>query len=182
MIGIFLQCVASLDCLLEVRDRLLPPFRGDNSPSPLRGGRGPPPPKREGGKGALQEPVEARHAWLAWPWASQAITHERFRVPTVLATRVPWACEWAVGCARGRRALARRRMERASVFGGCVGHLQSLIAGGQDSMHVWGRGGPPHQLPRFDAESWQTAKNRAAANLSLVCARCPGLEAGTRNK
>ena len=145
MHNILLQSIA-------LHDSLLPPFggsplRGGTSSSPLRGGRGPPPPFLGGGEGGSsqrEEPAGARHAWLAWPWASQAITHERFRVPTVLATRVPWACEWAVGCARGRRALAHRSVERASVFIGCVGHLLSLTAGGEDPTHVLGRGWPQH--------------------------------------
>ena len=85
------------------------PLRGGGDPlAPLRGGRGPPPPYLGGGEGGSsqrEEPAGAHHAWLAWPWASQAITRERFRVPAVLATCVPWACEWAAGCARERRAL-----------------------------------------------------------------------------
>ena len=62
---------------------------------------------REQGASPLGErPVEAYHTRLAWPWASQATARGRLRVPAVLATRVPWACEWAVGCAGGRRAPA----------------------------------------------------------------------------
>ena len=74
----------------------------------------PPPFRGEGGEKEAflfgEKPVEASHARLAWPWASQATAHGRLQVPAVLATRVPWAREWAAGCARGRRALAHRSM------------------------------------------------------------------------
>ena len=82
--------------LVDGNENFSLPF-GEKSSLPLWGGE----------KGALPEggPVAARHAWLAWPWASQAAARGRLRVSAVLATRVPWACEWAAGCARGRRAL-----------------------------------------------------------------------------
>ena len=90
---------------------ILPPPRGGKSLFPPSGGkrsslslRG----KREGSLSLskVERLAEAYHAWLAWPWTSQATACERLRVPTVLATRMPWACEWAVGCAGGRRAPA----------------------------------------------------------------------------
>ena len=55
-------------------------------------GRGPPTPSLgagEGGSSRREGLVGAHHAWLAWPWASQAIMRERFRAPVVLATCVP---------------------------------------------------------------------------------------------
>ena len=146
-------------------------------PFPPRGGKGSSPSLLGGGEGGSsqrEEPVGARHAWLAWPWASQAITHERFRVPTVLATRVPWACEWAVGCARGRRALAHRSVERASVFIGCVGHLLSLTAGGEDSTCVLGRG-RPQRTPSGVDEGGKTPPRPGVGNrCGAQAAECEG--------
>jgi hypothetical protein len=95
-------------------------FQAELLPPPIGGGRIPFPPlwgekvlsflQREERRRPLPFKVErlaeAYHAWLAWPWASQATACGRLRVPTVLATRMPWACEWAVGCAGGRRAPA----------------------------------------------------------------------------
>ena len=79
-----------------------PPLGGGNPSSPLRGGGGPLLPfggGRKGGPSRREGLVAARHAWLTWPWASQAATRGRCREPAVLATCMPTACEWAAGCA-----------------------------------------------------------------------------------
>ena len=114
----------------------------------------------------------AFHAWEAWSWARQATTCERSRVPTVLATRMPWACEWAVGCAWGRRAVARRCLVTFACFGEqrwrvqlrCKGSgSQTRAVGGRDhrtppsgGFHLfmgWSKPGGKTYLPAWDFPS-----------------------------
>ena len=78
-------------------------------------------------------------AWLAWPWASQATARGRFRAPAVLAIRVPWACEGGGVCRGAGGPCTQEHASAHPEHHGCVGHLLSLTAGGQDSMHVSGR-------------------------------------------
>ena len=63
------------------------------------------------------------------------------------------------------------------MFGGCVGHLLSLTAGGEDSMHVWGRGGPPHTplrgLISCDHVLHDWPGGECFAPLSLYQRECP---------
>ena len=92
------------------------PFGGErSSPSFSRG--------REGA-GAAALVVVTFHVWLTWPWASQVTARGRIQVPTVLATCVPCASKWAVGCAKGRRAFAHRRLVTFACFGEQTWHLQ----------------------------------------------------------
>ena len=109
------------------RKSLSPPFRGDERAELLPFG---------------EKLVEASHARLAWPWASQATARGRLRVPAVLATRVPRACERAAGCTGGRRAPAHRVVRGHVSFrmrAPCTARASSLLssaAGAGDSKSL----------------------------------------------
>ena len=100
--------------------------------------------RREGGSSPREEPVAARHVWLAWPWASQASARERCRVLAAMT-----------------RMLQRASRQR-DVRGGAVGlrtqesddvcdHVRkrgtcSLVCRWSGTGRVWRRVGPPHTL------------------------------------
>ena len=105
--------------------------------------------------------------WLAWPWASQAITRERFWAPAVLATCVPWACEWAAACARGRRAIAHRRLVTFARFGERTWHLQPCCKwSGNQTRAVGGR---DHRTPPSGASTplWGGVSQGASARRNM---------------
>ena len=113
----------------------------------------------------MGRPMEAYHTRLTWPWASQATARGRLRVPAVLATHVPRAREWADGVCKGAEGPCTQAHASAHPYHhGCVGHLLSLTAGGQDSMHVSGRGGPRHsKLFALGASNGRSGVSRTGA-------------------
>ena len=123
---------------------LSPPLGGGNSPSPF-GGKGSSPLLRERREGSF--PLWERRGGVPRvvdpALGKPGPTRGRCRVVAVLATRMPWTCEWAATCARGRWALAHRSLVNV------CGHARkrdtcSLFCRWSGTRHVWRRVGPPH--------------------------------------
>ena len=86
-----------------------PPLEGEGQfPFPPWGGRGPPPPFLGGGEGGSSQREEPVGAFMRERLGLGQVRPSRMSTPGTHRASYSHAlaCEWAVGCARGRRALA----------------------------------------------------------------------------